>query len=217
MTALRRSERTPPLAASHTARAGRESSPVVVDDVVYVGAADGRLFALNVKTGKAALDLRPPGPHQLEPLRHRRPRLHHDLHRRRRLPRAGRTGTRIWLHYFQRDAFRYESFYASPSSDGRRIFTVARSGTVLAPLDAATGSTRLDDQSTGTSPTARRRSRPAACSWPTLGGDRAGVPARRRAALCGKQRLRSRARAHARRRATSSSSRRWKDGRTRRT
>ena len=46
----------------------------------------------------------------------------------------------LWTTYVKRDAFRYESFYASPSSDGQRIYSVARSGKVVA-LDAETGST----------------------------------------------------------------------------
>jgi outer membrane protein assembly factor BamB len=49
-----------------------------------------------------------------------------------------RTGRELWTTYVKRDALRYESFYASPSTDGQRIFTVARSGRVVA-LDAATG------------------------------------------------------------------------------
>jgi len=40
--------------------------------------------------------------------------------------------------YVKRDAFRYESFYASPSTDGERLYTVSRSGKVVA-LDARTG------------------------------------------------------------------------------
>jgi outer membrane protein assembly factor BamB len=51
---------------------------------------------------------------------------------------ARRNGRKLWSRYFRRDFFRYESFYASPSTDGRRIFTVARSGTVYA-LDARDG------------------------------------------------------------------------------
>jgi outer membrane protein assembly factor BamB len=47
-----------------------------------------------------------------------------------------------------RDAFRYESFYASASTDGRRLFTVARSGTVVA-LDARNGDV-VWETSTGT-------------------------------------------------------------------
>ena len=49
-----------------------------------------------------------------------------------------RDGTKLWNTYVSRDAFRYESFYASASTDGERLYTVARTGKVVA-LDAATG------------------------------------------------------------------------------
>jgi outer membrane protein assembly factor BamB len=38
----------------------------------------------------------------------------------------------------KRDAFRYESFYASASTDGERLYTIARSGKIVA-LDASSG------------------------------------------------------------------------------
>ena len=38
----------------------------------------------------------------------------------------------------RRDAFRYDSFYSSPSTDGQRLYTISRSGTVVA-LDATDG------------------------------------------------------------------------------
>lgn len=48
-------------------------------------------------------------------------------------------GRRVWSTSVKRDAFRYESFYASASSDGTRLYTLARSGKVLA-LSAEDGS-----------------------------------------------------------------------------
>ncbi len=48
------------------------------------------------------------------------------------------TGEKLWSTYVSRDSFRNESFYASPSTDGRRLYTVARSGKVVA-LDARDG------------------------------------------------------------------------------
>ena len=48
------------------------------------------------------------------------------------------TGARLWSTYVRRDAFRYESFYASASTDGARVYCVARSGKVVA-LDAQSG------------------------------------------------------------------------------
>ena len=47
-----------------------------------------------------------------------------------------RTGRKLWSTYVKRDAFRYESFYASASTDGKRLYTIARSGKVVA-LDAS--------------------------------------------------------------------------------
>ena len=116
-----------------------ESSPVAVGDTVYVGATDGRLFALHAATGKVrwAYDLNG--------------RINSSpsvvgglvcittysgavgcLHRG--------NGARAWVQYFKRDTFRYESFYSSASSDGRRLFAVARTGRLVA-LDVRTGDT----------------------------------------------------------------------------
>jgi outer membrane protein assembly factor BamB len=47
-------------------------------------------------------------------------------------------GHLLWIHYFKRDAFRYDSFYASPSTDGTRVFAAGRSGTIRT-LDGRTG------------------------------------------------------------------------------
>ena len=47
-------------------------------------------------------------------------------------------GHELWTTYVERDTLRMESFYASPSSDGRRLFTTARSGKVVA-LSVSTG------------------------------------------------------------------------------
>ena len=45
----------------------------------------------------------------------------------------------------KRDAFRYESFYASASTDGERLYTIARSGKIVA-LDAETGHVLWTDE-----------------------------------------------------------------------
>ena len=116
-----------------------ESSPVTVDGIVYVGATDGRLFALDAATGEAQWV------YDLRGRINSSPSVVGDvvcittysgaiacLHRT--------DGTRAWIRYFRRDAFRYESFYSSPSSDGRRLFAVARTGRLLA-LDVDTGET----------------------------------------------------------------------------
>jgi len=106
---------------------------------VYVGASDGRLFALVAATGRTRWI------YDLKGRISSSPSVVGDLvcittytgavacmHRR--------GGALAWIHYFKRDAFRYESFYASASSDGRRLFTVARTGRLLA-LNARTGDT----------------------------------------------------------------------------
>ena len=54
-----------------------------------------------------------------------------------------RDGTKLWSTYVKRDAFRYESFYASASTDGERLYTVARSGKIVT-LDASSGTHPLD-------------------------------------------------------------------------
>ena len=53
-----------------------------------------------------------------------------------RLNRAN--GHKIWSKYLSRDFVRHESFYASPSTDGKRLFTISRSGGVYA-LSASDG------------------------------------------------------------------------------
>jgi outer membrane protein assembly factor BamB len=45
---------------------------------------------------------------------------------------------KIWSTYLKRDALRYDSFYASASTDGSHLFTISRSGKIYA-LSARTG------------------------------------------------------------------------------
>src|SRR5205823_4259527 len=47
-------------------------------------------------------------------------------------------GHKVCDHYIRRDVLRYESFYASVSTDGRRLFTISRSGGIYA-LSASNG------------------------------------------------------------------------------
>ena len=47
-----------------------------------------------------------------------------------------RDGKKLWSKYFNRGFFRNESFYASPSTDGERIFLVSRSGRSLRSMRA---------------------------------------------------------------------------------
>jgi outer membrane protein assembly factor BamB len=48
------------------------------------------------------------------------------------------TGRKLWSTYVKRNAFQYDSFYSSPSTDGRRLFTISRSGKIVA-VDARNG------------------------------------------------------------------------------
>ena len=119
------------------ATAGKvESSPVVVDGVAYFGVTDGRLYAVQSATGRIRWAYQTGG------------RINSSRPYGRRVcvsTYAGSifclnkdTGARLWSTYVRRDAFRYESFYASASTDGARVYCVARSGKVVA-LDAQSG------------------------------------------------------------------------------
>ena len=125
-----------------------ESSPVAVGASVYVGASDGRLFALDAATGstrwvydfRGRISSSPSVVGGLVCITTYTGAVA-CLHRA--------DGTRAWISYFKRDAFRYESFYSSPSSDGRLLFAVARTGKLVA-IEALTGDTRLDLPHRGT-------------------------------------------------------------------
>jgi outer membrane protein assembly factor BamB len=119
------------------ADAAFESSPVAVDGLVFVGGDDGRLYALDVETGEPQWIYNLGGRISSSPSV-----VGGNVCITTYSGAVGcvgsATGERSWVRYFKRDAFRYESFYASPSSDGERLYTVSRAGRVLA-LDAATG------------------------------------------------------------------------------
>lgn len=115
-----------------------ESSPVVVNGLVYFGSHDGRLFAVGARTGRVWWAYQTGGRINGSPsvIGNRVCVTNY----------AGaftcvdpRTGRERWVTYLKRDAFRYESFYASASSDGRRLYSLARSGKVVA-LDVRDGS-----------------------------------------------------------------------------
>jgi outer membrane protein assembly factor BamB len=116
-----------------------ESSPLVVGGAVYAGAADGKLYALNVRTGRPLWVYNTGGRISSSPS---------VVGGKVCITTYGglvtclrrSNGQRIWAVWVRRDFVRYESFYASPSSDGKRIFTVARSGKVIA-FAAASGHT----------------------------------------------------------------------------
>lgn len=114
-----------------------ESSPAVVDGLAYFGSTDGRLFAVRSDTGRIKWAYDTGGRINASPS------VFGD--RACISTYAGsivcvyrKTGGKIFATYVSRDTFRDESFYASPSTDGSRIYAVSRSGTVVA-LDAQDG------------------------------------------------------------------------------
>ena len=115
-----------------------ESSPVVVDGTAYVGAHDGRLFAVIAKSGKRVRWAYDTGGRINASPSVYGDRICITTYAGSIFCLNARTGEKIWSTYVRRDAFRYHSFYSSPSTDGARLYTVSRSGTVVA-LDATDG------------------------------------------------------------------------------
>src|SRR2546423_1883592 len=109
-----------------------ESSPVVLDNVVFFGTTDGRLFAVYVRTGRVKWAYDTGGRINASPSIHKG-RVCITTYAGSIFCLSARDGHKIWRRYFRRDFARYESFYASASTDGHRLFTIARSGKVIAP------------------------------------------------------------------------------------
>ena len=114
-----------------------ESSPVVVDGLVYFGSTDGRLFAVRSDTGRVRWAYDTGGRINSSPSVYR-DRVCVSTYAGSVFCLRKGTGEKLWSTYVKRDAFRYESFYATASTDGERLYTVSRSGTVVA-LDADNG------------------------------------------------------------------------------
>jgi outer membrane protein assembly factor BamB len=114
-----------------------ESSPIAVGRLVYFGATNGRLFCVYTTTGRIKWAYNTGGRINSSPSI-----LGNSIYVSTyagsiwRLNRA--TGQKIWSKYLSRDFVRYESFYASVSTDGKRLFTISRSGGVYA-LSASDG------------------------------------------------------------------------------
>jgi outer membrane protein assembly factor BamB len=114
-----------------------ESSPVVVGGLAYFGSHDGRLFAVNADSGRVVWAYQTGGRINASPTivgesvcvtNYSGAFICLDR----------RTGAERWTTYVKRDPFRYESFYASASSDGARLYSVARTGKVVA-VDTSNG------------------------------------------------------------------------------
>ena len=114
-----------------------ESSPVVVDGTAYFGSHDGRLFAVRSDTGRIRWAYQTGGRINASPSVFGG-RVCVTTYAGSFVCLDRRTGEEEWTTYLKRDAFRYESFYASPSSDGARLYSLSRAGTVYA-LDASSG------------------------------------------------------------------------------
>ena len=104
-----------------------ESSPAVVDGVAYFGATDGRLFAVDADTGRVRWAYDTGGRINSSPSL-AQGRVCITTYAGSIFCVRQRDGRKLWSTYVKRDAFRYESFYASASTDGERLYTIARSG-----------------------------------------------------------------------------------------
>ena len=121
-----------------------ESSPAVADDTVYFGATDGRLFAVDVESGRIRWAYDTGGRINSSPSL-ADGRVCITTYAGSIFCLRQRTGEKLWSTYVKRDTFRYESFYASASTDGERLYTIARSGRIVT-LDADTGRVIWTDQ-----------------------------------------------------------------------
>lgn len=114
-----------------------ESSPVAIGRVVYFGATDGRLFAVYVRTGRIKWAYDTGGRINSSPSISGN-RIFITTYAGSIFCLRLTDAHKIWSTYLKRDALRYDSFYASASTDGRHIFTISRSGKIYA-LSARTG------------------------------------------------------------------------------
>jgi outer membrane protein assembly factor BamB len=114
-----------------------ESSPVVVEGTAFFGSHDGRLFAVRADTGQIRWAYQTGGRINASPSVFGG-RVCVTTYAGSFVCLDRRTGEEEWTTYLKRDAFRYESFYASASSDGARLYSLSRAGTVYA-LDASSG------------------------------------------------------------------------------
>jgi outer membrane protein assembly factor BamB len=114
-----------------------ESSPLVVDRYVYFGSTDGRLFSVYWRTGRVQWAYQTGGRINASPSVWGN-RIWITTYAGSIFCLRRSDGHRLWVKYVKRDPFRYDSFYASASTDGRGVYTVSRSGGVIA-LSAQSG------------------------------------------------------------------------------
>ena len=136
-----------------------ESSPAVADGIAYFGATDGRLFAVVAATGRIVWAYDTGGRINSSPSLSGN-RVCITTYAGSILCLRRIDGRRQWITFVKRDSFRYESFYASASTDGERLYTIARSGKILA-LAVTTGEVLWT-----------QRVNSLGYSTPAIGGDR---------------------------------------------
>jgi outer membrane protein assembly factor BamB len=114
-----------------------ESSPVVVDDTAYFGSTEGRLYAVNARTGNVRWAYNTGGRMNASPSIYEN-RVCISTYAGSIFCLDRRNGRKLWSTYIKRNAFSYESFYASASTDGQRLYTTSRAGKIVA-LSAGSG------------------------------------------------------------------------------
>ena len=114
-----------------------ESSPAVVDGVAYFGSTDGRLFAVDTASGRIRWAFDTGGRINSSPSLWGN-RVCITTYAGSIFCLRASDGHKLWSTSVKRDALRYESFYASASTDGARLYTISRAGKVVA-LSASTG------------------------------------------------------------------------------
>jgi outer membrane protein assembly factor BamB len=108
-----------------------ESSPVVVDETAYFGSTDGRVFAVNANTGAVRWAYDTGGRINSSPSIFGR-RLCVSTYAGSVFCLDRRNGKKLWSTYVRRGFLGYESFYASASTDGPRLYTTSRTAKVVA-------------------------------------------------------------------------------------
>lgn len=114
-----------------------ESSPLVVEDAVFFGDARGRLFRVAVDSGRVKWAYDTGGVINSSPVAVGN-RVCVTNYSGVIVCLRRSDGKRVWSTSVRRDFFRKESFYASASTDGKRLYTIARSGKIVA-LSASSG------------------------------------------------------------------------------
>jgi len=114
-----------------------ESSPVAIDGTAYFASTDGRVFAVRARTGAIRWAFNVGGRMNSSPSIWGN-RLFISTYTGAVFCLRRDNGQKLWSTYVKRDALRYESFYASASTDGARVYTTSRAGKVVA-FSARTG------------------------------------------------------------------------------